>query len=376
MAIHWLLLVAGLVIALQVALFRRGVLKRLSYERYFDREACFAGDEVQMVERIGNRKLLPVPWLRLEAVLPASLRFYGQHEVGIDSGNMYQNHKSLFSLMPYTEVTRRHQVQCMKRGHYNMNSVAMTSGDLLGLVSESAQLHPDCRITVYPKPIPIEEVPLPSSSWLGETLVKRWIVEDPFMVVGVREYRIGDPLGSVHWKSTAKSGKLHVHQRGFSADRKLMIYLNIDDSATMWNVVTIPALIERGIVYVASVAEQAIRQGIPTGLRCNGRLIDGPLHQPVMTEAHTGSSHMTLIFEALAKLELRRSVPCAELLEYAADRGEANTDCLLITAYVDDRLQLAIDRLRRLGNAVDVMLLSDSASDEGGEPDDGRQEAV
>lgn len=360
MAIHWVLLVAVIVIQLQILLFKRFALRRISYERYFDRNACFAGEQVQLIERTANRKLLPVPWLRLEAVMSAHLGFQGQSDMGINSGEIFQNHTSLFSLMSYTEITRRHVVDCKHRGYFVLNSVTMTSGDLLGVVSVHKQLHLDSRLIVYPRPVPIEEVPLPSSSWLGELVVRRWIIEDPFYLMGVREYRDGDALNSIHWKATARTGRLQVNQRAFTADHRLLLLLNIEDSEGMWNVVTNSELIEQGITYAASIADYTIRLGIPTGFSSNGRLIDGPLRTPVYVASDTGMSHLGLIFEAMAKLELRRSIPCEDLLMECADRGDSNLDIVLITTYVNDKINVAIDRLQTLSNRVEILRLSDN----------------
>jgi len=362
MTIQGAFIVAVVIIILQLAMFRRYALQDIRYERYFDVTTCFAGDEVHLVEVIGNHKLLPVPWLRMESVMPSQLRFQGNVEMAVNSGSKMQNHMSLFSLMSRTEVTRRHTVRSAQRGYFKLNSVTMTSGDLFGIGIESVQLHPDCRIIVYPKPLPLNEIPLPYSSWLGEVLVKRWIVEDPFMTIGVREYQTGDPLNSIHWKATARTGALHVYKRGHTADRKLMIYLNIEDGEGMWQHVNKQEMIEQGIVYAASVADHAIRAGMPTGFRSNGRLVDGQLRMPVDVPCFTGSSHMTLLLEAMAKLELRRSIPMADLLETAIQQGERNMDCLLITAFVDDKLEQAIVGLKRLGNTVEVMLMTETES--------------
>ena len=70
--------------------------------------------------------------------------------------------------------------------------------------------------------------------------MRRWIVDDPFMLAGVREYQYGDSMRDVNWKATAKTGNLQVNQRDFTADRRLMVYLNVEDhekmSITLWTI--------------------------------------------------------------------------------------------------------------------------------------------
>ena len=133
MSVHWLLIVTALVLYLQGKLYQWLGLRGVGYRRYFDVPACFQGDEVQLVEVISNRKLLPLPWLRLESLMQSGLRFHSQANLDISSGELFQNHRSLFSLMPYTQITRRHRIRCLKRGCYDLHTATMTSGDLLGL---------------------------------------------------------------------------------------------------------------------------------------------------------------------------------------------------------------------------------------------------
>jgi Uncharacterized conserved protein (some members contain a von Willebrand factor type A (vWA) domain) len=192
MAFHFILLTFVLLMLLQAIFFRRIGLVRIRYDRRLSARSCFQDDEIEMVETIENRKWLPVPWLRVESQIPAGLRFGSQANLDISSGSIYQNHKSLFSLMPYTRITRRHTVKCAKRGYYRAESVTMTAGDLFGFASTARRIELGFELIVYPKPLLPEEWDLPTHSWMGEAVVRRWIVDDPFLIAGTREYRYGD----------------------------------------------------------------------------------------------------------------------------------------------------------------------------------------
>jgi hypothetical protein len=100
MGISWILLIAVVIIAVQHACFSRFGFAGLQYSRQFNVTYCFAEDEVEMVETIVNRKILPLPWLRLESMMTVGLQFQQQINLAINAGTLYQNHNSLFSLMP------------------------------------------------------------------------------------------------------------------------------------------------------------------------------------------------------------------------------------------------------------------------------------
>ncbi|MFE5317540.1 DUF58 domain-containing protein [Paenibacillus sp. NPDC056579] len=356
MSIHWLLFITLIVLVLQVILFRFFGDKGLTYHRYFSMKACFEGEEAEMVERIANRNLLPVPWLRLESLIHANLVFYSQSNLDINNGAMFQNHKSLFSLMPYTQVTRRHRMVCRKRGCYRLNTAALTHGDLLGMYKNTLKLELDAELLVYPKLAPLEEIALPSHSWQGDFSVRRWIVDDPFMITGVREYRYGDPLNGVNWKATARMGKLQVHQRDYTADHRLMIYLNVEDHEKMWNQVNDEELYERGLSYAAAIAQQAIDQGMETGFGTNAYTVDAP-KEAVRVHPGSGSEQMTFILETMAKVVVARSIPFDTLLEEEVASGFSNRDILIITSYIGEKMKTPIEQLRYQGNSVDILQL-------------------
>ncbi|GIP35732.1 DUF58 domain-containing protein [Paenibacillus sp. J2TS4] len=357
MGIHWILFVSFIVVLAQSLIYKRLALKNLSVHRSFSKSAVFEGEDVQMVERIANRKLLPVPWLKLESLIHANLQFQKQFNLNISGGQMFQNHSSLFSLMPYTQITRRHHIRCLKRGAYSVNSATITCGDVLGMQSVFKTLPLQAELLVYPRAVPMDEIPLPYRSWQGELLVRRWMMEDPFMINGVREYRYGDSMKDVNWKATARTGKLQVHNRGYTADHRMMVCVNFEVSEEMWNAVTDPELIEKGIAYAATLTEDGIRQGMEVGFGCNGYTVDDPQH-PVRIEPLSGQGQMTLLYETMAKLVIECNCEMSAFLEAEVRSGQQNTVYLLITSYVSGKIQEKIHRLESNGNRVEIVPLA------------------
>ncbi|MGO4273830.1 DUF58 domain-containing protein, partial [Paenibacillus sp. TAF58] len=116
MSISWILIITVALFLLQHLLFARWGFRGLRIERAFSTTHCHAGDDIVMIETIVNRKLAPIPWLRLESTIHAGLHFAKMSNLAVSSGALFQNHRSLFSLMPYTKIVRRHGVHCAKRG--------------------------------------------------------------------------------------------------------------------------------------------------------------------------------------------------------------------------------------------------------------------
>jgi uncharacterized protein (DUF58 family) len=358
MAFHFILLTFILLMLLQAYLFRRTGLLRIRYDRRLSVRSCHEGDEIEMVETIENRKWLPVPWLRVESQMPAALSFGTQANFDVSAGNIYQNHKSLFSLMPYTRITRRHTVKCIKRGYYRAESVSMTAGDLFGFASATRRIDIGFELIVYPKPLLPEEWDLPAHSWMGEAVVRRWIVDDPFLIAGTREYRYGDPLKGINWKASARTGKLQVHKRDYSADHRLMIVLNVEDHEGMWSVATDDELVEYGLSAAAGMARHAMENGLEAGFAANaaeaGRTGE---EKPAYVEPDAGHPHLTAIFESMARLKTERLLPLHELLQMIGERLAGRTDIAILTSYENDRIAEAARKLEQQGHAVRILPL-------------------
>ncbi|MBE0601397.1 MAG: DUF58 domain-containing protein, partial [Firmicutes bacterium] len=202
MSIFILLVAVAVLIPLQGFLIGRFALRGVSYERRFSAASGNQGDTVEMIEVIRNKKLLPVPWVKAESRISPNLQFRSDAETLI-SGERY--HKSVFYLKPFQQITRTHSVTLRKRGYYKAGSVSLQAGDLFSLMTPHMQTDTGAAIEVYPRLLSPADIPLPSTRWLGDLLVKRWIIPDPVWVSGVRPYAAGDERKFIHWRATART---------------------------------------------------------------------------------------------------------------------------------------------------------------------------
>ena len=116
-------------------------LRGLTCTRSFSRPAAYEGETGEMIEVVRNDRPMIIPWLRVESRISRHLQFGRQENLDV-SGSMY--HKSLFTLMPYQRITRRHRVRFLHRGAYDIGSACLTAGDVTGAgVSLANHTHTD-----------------------------------------------------------------------------------------------------------------------------------------------------------------------------------------------------------------------------------------
>lgn len=352
-----LTLLLFLLVVGQGALFRARSFKRLTYSRAFAPRTAFAGEEVALVEVIGNRKLLPLPWLKAESRLSTSLRFGSTETSAEESRQISDNqgvayHSSIFFLGPYSRVTRRHRVTAIKRGVYSARSVALTCGDLFGTNAAQQQLDVGAELVVYPRLLGEQDAPLPSSRDQGDLIVRRWIAPDPFLIQGIRPYRPGDAQRDVHWAATARTGSLQVKARDYTADPNLLVLLNVQLKVDQWGDLMDyeQEEVETAISHAATLCLSALRAGVGAGLAANAPIAPGGEPLVMMPERSAGRD--TEILEALARLRILRIRTMHAFLDDLS--GVTGLDIVVLTAYTDEWIEDRLAGLRRAGNSVTV----------------------
>ncbi len=353
MTIVWIVLTAFIVATLQVIVVNKTGLKKLTYERYFNTRAAHVGDNIKMVEIISNNKIIPVPWLKVEARMPEALLFKEQSDLKI-KGKLY--HCSVFLMGMFRKITRTHYVKCVKRGYYHLNTLSLTSGSLFGFSQKIKEITMDLQLSIYPRILAFDEIPNMSKQLLGDIIVKRWIAPDPFLVNGIRPYVQGDSLKDVHWGATAKSGDLKIKTKDYSSSPNLLVLLNVEITEFQWEVIlhseAVP--IEYGITLASTIVIWAMKNGLKAGFGTNGYLQDDADKKTVFVHQDGGAGGIKNILEVMAQIVVARKLSFYSYLEELISNKVRDTDILILTTFMSDRIQDKINILKALGNTVNI----------------------
>lgn len=353
----WVLLLALSILAVgQRMILKHYGLRGLKYTRRFSRRTAFEGEEAELVEVLRNDRLLFIPWLRVESRISPHLRFGRQENLSV-SGERY--HKSIFTLRPYQQITRRHIVRLSHRGAYDAGNVALTVGDMLAMGGESLQLYTPAEILVYPRLLNDASLPLPVSRLQGDLIVRRHMMTDPFLINGIRPYQPGDQRRDIHWPATARVGSLQVKTHDYTADTKLLVIINAQMTEDQWGDLMDyeQAVIERAISIAATICLRVLEGGVAAGFAAN-MPIEGKEETTILPpERHAARDEELLA--AFARLRILRSRNFLSFLEDLSYlRG---TDILLLSAYISPAVEEKLSQLRALGNTVTIHLMEREA---------------
>ncbi len=324
---------------------------------------AFPGEQVVVTLEVTNRKVLPLAWLEVTDELPEEV--VPQRGRVVPSVRQRRQHLvHLFTLRWYQRVRRPIPLHCTARGYFPLGPVRVRSGDLFGTTWRAADLPRVDHLVVYPRVVPLTALGLPARHPLGDAAMRRPLLEDPARTVGVRAYQTTDPYRRIHWKATARLGRLQSRQYEATASHRVVLFLNLDTLGAYAEYRGfVRPLLELAIMVAASVAAWATTAGYPVGLIANGYVREAV--RRVRIAPALGTGHLRTMLDALARILPSPMMPLGELMSLESGALPWGSTAVVVTAVVDPTLAMGVRRLRAAGHAVTVILIGDQVEDPG-----------
>ncbi|OJV79708.1 MAG: hypothetical protein BGO37_12240 [Cellulomonas sp. 73-92] len=267
----------------------------------------------------------------------AGLRFAEQASSELSGGRAL---RARVERTPST-VEVRYTVRAARRGRWTLGPLVVTRGDLFGVVRAPANVGSVAEVAVWPA---IVALPAPSEALVGEpdrvALGARSPSTDD---ASLRDYREGDDLRRVHWRSSARRGSLLVRSDERAGMRPVTVLL--DQPAR-------PAAVEWSISLAASLAVAMLEAGHPVRLLGAGLGESGEV--PAFLHAKSGPMARAALLDPLIDLVGPRTEPEAEQRLAAAVR-------MIQTSGKGDDIVLAVLGPLTPGARTELARISDSA---------------
>jgi uncharacterized protein (DUF58 family) len=321
--------------------------KKLDVKVKFSVSDAVCNDTFELIEEVTNEKKIPLPFVHLKFQASTSLIFKDGNENAKISDATYRD--DVFSLLMNQRITRRIPVTCEQRGVYRLGDLEMVfTGLFMNDVSvrRSKSL---ASVTIYPDPYFSEDVNVLYSRVLGLAERNSLINPDPFAFRQIREYDTSDPMNTINWKASARTGSLMVNQYNETTCQEVYILLNLEPEGML----VYERLSEASISIAAGIAEILLSSGVSVGLLSNG--VDYETKQPVVVYPQSEPEHIKDINTALARIDLKDGQESfVTLLESRTDHfnksifetSEGNGAMyVIISQNTRDEVQLAVNSL-------------------------------
>lgn len=346
----WLILILAVtLIALLERFWAKYAMDYIRFSGECDTLLAEPGQTVTWHSRVENHSRLPIPFVRLELRFPNEMQppksdrwFTGHSRTGLQQWHTEER----LSLLPRRSCTRSLCFVPKQRGQFHPGSCRLSIGDLLGF-RETAREIPAGRLIVMPPPASHKPSLEAVGSFLGDISVRRFILEDPILTIGFRDYTGREPMKDVSWTRTAMTGKLQVKQYDHTAEQTVTVLLNTYGGSE--------AELEGAFRLTRSVCEELERQKIPYAFRTNGNLT-GPVGKLFHLSEGLGKQHLNTILYSLGRADYTCYHAFSDLTRKALDHRKSNESFLVITPRETSQILPQIRKLEAAsGNRVCIL---------------------
>ena len=336
------LICSAILLAVVESLSRRDDVRELHTEFHIDSTLTEPDEQVTLRFSIQNNSRLPVLYAALTLQIDPGIQVCEE-----ESWLLRRAHRDYmgtriryhFYLLPREKFSGRLRISCMQRGQYGIGRYYLMRGDYMGLNPVLYNGDMELRLVCTAKHCEIPE-PETLGGILGEAPIRRFILDDPCMLKGYREYTGHEPMKQISWMQTAKTGQLMVRQNDFVIDRNVSILINLEDAPK--------AAQEHSLELLRSVCEELEAQHIPYALFTNGDIVS--------LDEGLGRDRMLFIQRRIGLSRLVSHYSFTRLVDQYAFRQREYSKCILITPCLSPNVKASLPRLLQCTDREPMLL--------------------
>jgi uncharacterized protein (DUF58 family) len=252
----------------------------------------------------------------------------------------------------YSETRWQTKGLCMRRGLYMLGPTTIGCQDIFGVYRVEKDYPAFSTMAVVPPVLPLPMIEIAPGGKAGDGRSRADAPERTVDASGVRDYAPGDSLRWIHWRTTARTGSLHVRLFDGTPVGDWWIFVDMDaagQAGTGEN-----STEEHAVVLAASLANRGITEGRAVGLVGEGE--QGLVWLP----PREGTAQMWEILRDLAMIKPGRR-PLEDLLRRFDPRDSARSSVILVTPNVEGRWLAPLLDLAGRGIRPTVLLLDPSS---------------
>jgi uncharacterized protein (DUF58 family) len=311
---------------------------RLTCTRRLDPVRVAAGRAARVVLRLENVSRLPTGVMLAEDAVPYMLG--GRPRFVLDR------------VLPQATINVDYAVRSQQRGRYRIGPLTVRLTDPFGLCELARSFTAADVLVVTPTVVTLPDVRL-SGDWAGAGESRaRSIASAGEDDAATREYRLGDDLRRIHWRSTARRGELMVRREEQPWQSRAVLLLDCRDSAHRGDGPL--SSLEWGVSAAASIGLHLARGGYAV------RLVTDTMDE-ITAENLGAQSFESVLLDVLAVQAPSDSAGLhSGIASLRHGGGEELYVAIVGPMSSEDSQQLA--RLPRGGSSVAIALVMDTAS--------------
>ena len=321
-----------LFVKFQAWIYNRSWDEKLDISVSFSDRMVEENEEFQVIETVINKKKLPLPALNVKFSTSKELVVSGLSKD--DNANVSDNfyYSDIVPAMGNKKVVRKIRCFCRRRGVYRIDSLFLSTDNLLLSAGMHCVRNNETEILVYPAHIKERGYDCNYDILLGDIVSKLRLLEDPFEFRGLRDYSYGDSMNRINWKASAKTEDYLVNQFNQTEKNSMTIVCNLSQATGRFE----DRLMDESLRLTVSLAEDMLTNGFNVQFVSNGRNIYNG--EPVNVPMGAGIGYINSFDEATAIIDY--NLPVKELIsfEYAEEIFDTDNCLILISFNQDNKL--------------------------------------
>ena len=307
------------------------------------------GGSCSFVVRMSNASRLPAP--RVEATCYVTDLF----------GAVDSTTQVAAALGPKKSAETVVDVKLPHLGSFACGVSRAEARDLIGAFSAEVPCEgAEAQVSVTPKPVDVGDPDLDTTASDDSKLMFRPVISDDMDYAGVREYRYGDPMKSVHWNLTSRNPGGVMYTRLFEVNATPSLSVVVDGGAAEYSNDGLMSVLDGSVEASCALLEDSLERGIDSKMTY-------PLARGGMSGWRGGAKDQLVTDIARPSLEAAAGFDALEALaaECTSNHGAGNV-CWVSSRVPLEAVELlaALRGRRRHAMAVVVVPAGSTAEDE------------
>lgn len=355
--IAFLLMLAAVIAGAELYSLRRN-LEGVEYDCAPSKAVAEPGEALDLVTVITNRKRRFLPFIRLNEDVPDALNVTAELRAE-DVKRRRSALRSTVYMMPRQRLTRRTPFTIDARGRYLFLGATLEGGDFMGLSTASRRTDLHRELVILPRPVDSGSLREVMGGWMGDRSVNRFIMEDPVLTLGYRDYTGREPMKQIAWTQTARLGRLTVRQQDYTVERAVTVMLNGHSFAFGSYG---QKMLETCFSLCRDICQQLEDQRIPYSFICNLRSLGAPDGTGEVGDG-LGKAHLDTVLEGLGRADVTHRDTLEGLFDRALSRANLGRGHIFITPVKNDLHRELLERLRAATGEETLCVTADDYQD-------------
>ena len=304
-----------------------------------------------LINTVANRSRRFVPYVHVSQHIPDVLTVQEDNVEITPRGKTSRYLEYSLYLMPRQTWQRPVAVSLPVRGRYVFSGATLQGGGFLGFSELTAYTDQTEEIVILPRPCAIPALTDTLGGFLGDRSVDRYILEDPVLTLGFREYTGREPMKSISWPQSARSGQLMVKKYDYTLELTATVLLNVECDRTEG----FEQRLEACFSITRTVCETLEEKRIPYRFVTNAGAA-GAISLWSQVSDGLGAGHLSTVLEGLGRATYEPLRPFTHTLQQTIRHVEQGRTHILITPQREMPWQYELSRLEQLSGARALIL--------------------